>query len=234
MDVLEFKKYLIQTKIKPLFKQEGFEVSGTHWRKRESGFVKVFNLQLSQFNSMMGFKFFINIGLFFPDSYQLEFTNDFFGGIIPDVTKVIKNPKVQSCQFHSRDTDIFKRQRDYTFNKNTNPDDFEKYVIEDIKNEYLPFFNKINSIEDCAIFFKEFYPRPMHEYCIALGLAATNKKDEAKIKLGKLIKENQPSKVFITVLKEELNRLGIDYVVPEIKNTNDNDPLIDFSKGSYP
>ncbi|MCB0836828.1 MAG: DUF4304 domain-containing protein [Bacteroidetes bacterium] len=230
MKIPQYKKHLINKVIKPLFKESGFLVSGLHWRKNEPGFTKIFNIQLSQFNTPESFQFYINIGLFFPHSYRLSFTSKFWGGEMPEIPT---SPKIQNCQFAKRDQAIFGRNRDYSFSRNTDRVGFEKLILEDVENEYLPFLEGLDSLDSCRSFLNGFYGGYQYDYHIALGMVALGRTSEAKVMIDNIISLKKPPEEFLIVLNEELGKLGLDFNLP-LEKKDSNDGNIDFSKGSYP
>ncbi len=136
MTLLEHKARIIKEIFKPLFKMNGFNISGLTFVKNETGFSKLFNIQSSSFNSLESVSFYLNIGFLFPIAYEI---------------KEINKPKklyTSDCQFQMRSDDIIHRNQWYELKIDTNIPEFEKLLLADLTNHIIPFFDKYHNIED--------------------------------------------------------------------------------------
>jgi len=203
MNAIEFKDHLIKDVLKPGFKKAGFKVSGTHFTKEEEGFVKVFNVQSSQFSLNWQTGFYLNIGLFFPLAYAFRY-NEY----TENEMKFPEKPKESDCQFRFRSGLITKGLKSYNIDKNTNQAAFKEIVIKDIEESILPFYNSIKSLDDCL--YKEIdFPLASGTTTafVALTFATLGKQDKAKqVLITYLANENIPDKWRSKIVNEARKR----------------------------
>jgi len=203
MNAIEFKEHLIKDVFKPGFKKAGFKVSGTHFTKEEEGFVKVFNVQSSQFSLNWQTGFYLNIGLFFPLAYAFRYKE-----YTENEMKIPEKPKESDCQFRFRSDLITKGLKSYNIDKNTNQAAFKEIVIKDIEESILPFYNSIKSLDDCLYKEKDFpLASGTTTAFVALTFASLGKNDKA----GQILKtylenENIPDKWRSTIVNEARKR----------------------------
>ena len=203
MDAIEFKEHLIKDVLKPGFKKAGFKISGTHFTKEEEGFVKVFNVQSSQFSLNWQTGFYLNIGLFFPLAYAFRYNENTENEI-----KIPEKPKESDCQFRFRSDEITKGLKSYNIDKHTDHAEFAEIIIRDIEESILPFYNSIKSLDDCLYKEKDF-PLAFGTTTafVALTFASLGKKDKAgQILKAYLDNENIPDKWRYKIVNEARKR----------------------------
>ncbi|MBJ6142697.1 DUF4304 domain-containing protein [Hymenobacter sp. BT559] len=128
---------LIKTIVKPAFKIAGFRIDGNTFRKEENGFVKLFNVQYSQFNTYLSAAFYLNAGLYFPLTYGWRYN-------WPPPSRV----KESDCQFRFRTGDLTGRHRAYNVDENTDANQLAQAVKEEI-DASIQWFASIKELGDC-------------------------------------------------------------------------------------
>lgn len=221
----DFKEYIIDRVYKEELARHKFSSKRSTFTKKEEGFIKIFNIELSQFNYGTQFGYWINIGLFFPKAYNFRLS-DFYGDeefIVPS------NPKIADCQFHLRADELFDLPKTYDINLKINHDFFEKTVRQEINEVFIPFFNSVRNLEDCIQVIKKYTKINVCEIWVALTYASLGEFDRSKNLIYNFIEKENPSlkikKKIFKAFKQE--GLTLD-ILPE------DEERIDLTKGSYP
>ncbi|WP_299683707.1 DUF4304 domain-containing protein [uncultured Dokdonia sp.] len=134
---MKIKNEILKETIKPLFKLNGFKVSGNHFNKKEEDFVKVVNPQFSQFNDSENVRLTFNIGFYFP------LTNEFKG------VDSLKRISIDDCQIHERYGNVFLEGVDTWLEKKEKID--KQDFIEEVKffcENIIYWFSNFNSFNN--------------------------------------------------------------------------------------
>tara|TARA_A100001234_G_C12482114_1_gene323948 strand:- start:85 stop:696 length:612 start_codon:yes stop_codon:yes gene_type:complete len=134
---MTLKEQIIKEILKPNFKENGFKISGNHYRKVENGFIKVFNPQFSMFNDSENVRLTFNMGLYFPETTKFE------NRIEP------KKLSCHDCQFEERYGHLCTDSgNDYWIEKNDSNtvEEFENEIKDSVEKS-IKWFNQFDSIE---------------------------------------------------------------------------------------
>jgi len=151
MELKELKKRIL-TVYKDEFKKHGFNVSGNTFYKKESSFIKVFNIQLSQFNfynsdSNFSFSYYLNLGIFIPEALNFSFSTFYTDDVLDELEVPIK-PKISDCQFEKRANEILKVSNFNLIDGNTDLSRFVDSISNEMNEIILPFFSGISTLEN--------------------------------------------------------------------------------------
>jgi hypothetical protein len=144
MTLFEKRDKIIKEIIKPPFKASGFGISGTTFKKQEKDFLKIFNVQSSGFNLDDSVSFYLNLGLLFPIWFEIR--NEI----------IARSIKEYDCQFRIRTDSLTGRNQIYELTPETNFEEFEILIRNDIEKHILPFFDKYSNLDDCKNLHKDF------------------------------------------------------------------------------
>ena len=159
---------LIKTVVKPAFKIAGFRTDGNTFIKEENGFVKIFNVQHSQFNSSLSAAFYLNAGLYFPLTYGWRYN-------WPLPSRV----KESDCQFRFRTDNLTGRHRSYDVDEGTDGKQIEQVVKSEL-DAVIHWFTSIKELRDCISAQKQVHsPSQTCTYDVALTYAELGNSAEA-------------------------------------------------------
>ncbi len=233
MNLVELKKNIL-TVYKKEFKKNGFNISGNTFRKYENGFVKVFNIQPSQFNTFISdncfnYSYYINIGIFYPEAYNFSFS-DFYTDDVLEEMVIPKNPKETDCQFRARGDEIAGTQKSYIIDNNTNLTGFIELIKNEISEKLIPFFDHIADLEDCRVLISKFYQSDGVNIWTALTYASLGEHILAKKLVLEFFSQNE---IKPSIKRRIIQRFENKDVILGISNDDDQNE-IDISKGCYP
>ena len=125
----------------PLLKPLSFKKKALNYYRQLAEVGHIINIQKSSYGDRDNIRFRINIGIFEPKFWLVEY--DFkHTGQVPDY------PTEPDCLIRKTINDL--RSRNdlwYEVDENTNEQELIKRVQEDIQNYILPFFDQLNSIQ---------------------------------------------------------------------------------------
>jgi|SaaInlV_125m_DNA_1040241.scaffolds.fasta_scaffold44348_2 hypothetical protein len=144
MNSQEIFNSLLKNFIKPYFKKIGFKTSGQTFYLENEGFIKIIQIQKSQFNSAENVRFTFNIGVF--DTYVNEKLNI-----------SIKKPKPSDCVIEKRIGFLCPENKDTWFSiDNSTDQELFSSNLKNIFNQYLlSYLDSFQSIEDLAKCYQE-------------------------------------------------------------------------------
>ncbi|BDD13062.1 hypothetical protein FUAX_54940 (plasmid) [Fulvitalea axinellae] len=234
MNLAELKKNIFSI-YKKEFKKNGFNISGNTFRKKENGFVKVFNIQLSQFNfyisdNLFSCSYCINIGLFYPEAYNFSFSEFYTDDVLEEMVPP-KNPKESDCQFSSRGHEILGTLKSYVINNNTDIAIFIELITKEIKNVFIPFFEELVDLEDCKVLLNKYLKSDAVDIWTALAYTSLGKHYLAKELVLDVLKKNEVKPRIKKRIIHWIESKGVDLGVP---NDDDEQNKIDISSGRYP
>jgi hypothetical protein len=189
---------IIKKIVKPAFKIAGFQIDGNTFRKEEKGFIKIFNVQNSQFNTSLSAAFYLNAGLYFPLTYGWRYN-----------WPVPTRPKEYDCQFRFRTDALTGRHCSYCVDGDTDEKQFEQMVKFEV-DDVVKWFASINNLDDCLNAQSQIYPPSQTcTYDVALtyaGLGEFAKADEVFIAFTNQYMSNPAERVRMNV---EAKKQGI-------------------------
>lgn len=149
MTAKEKQADFIKTYLKPTLKTYGYQTSGQTWWKDKGDFFNVINLQNYSWNSKDSVDFRFNIGVALKSKLKdpLKKKATYFdlvthldeGTFIPDR----KNRK-------------FGDNQGYSITNDTDLSEFVSALKVDFETFILPGLDKLNSLDDCVIFYEQF------------------------------------------------------------------------------
>ena len=188
MTLLEKKENIIREVIKPAFKKAGFTTSAATFQKQEEDFIKIFNVQSSGTNGSDIARFYFNIGIVFPMTFEFWFKRP-----MPD------RPKEYQCQARMRSEDLTGRDPWYELNNETNYESYSEFVRSDIENFIIPFFEELKSLDDCLSLYKKFSEK-VADFTVDVGLTFATRGELHKAEI---------------ILSEYINKKGRDHELGE-------------------
>lgn len=197
MTLFEKRDRLIKEVIKPLFKENGFRVPGNTFRKSETNFIKIFNIQSSAWNLDDHVSFYLNIGFLFP--IYFEVTDQ----------PLPKQPKEYDCIFRIRTDSLTGLNQSYEISPKTEFEELKELIESDLTQFVFPFFERYKNIEDCLNLNKEFEDQhaPVEPY-VALTLIKNNEFEKGNRILDEFIKTTHDE--YANTLNEYRKRVNID------------------------
>lgn len=152
MNAKEKQTEFIKGYLKPKLKDEGFGTSGQTWWKNKGDFFIVINLQNSQWNSKDELSFCFNIGIALTDRLKDSAKKK------ATYNDIITN--LRESAYLSKDRQKHKYRQDgwlgYLLTDKTDLADFTNELRFDIENEILPRLNRLNNLDDCLDYYKDF------------------------------------------------------------------------------
>ena len=149
-----YKDYLMKEVFAPMFEQEGFSLSGRTFTKQEDTFTRVFNIQISEFNNYSTFSFFLNVGLFFPNTYNFRLA-EFFD---LEKLKIPQSVKINHCQFAIRAKDLIPNYEPYAVGPNTDQEVFTDRVHKEMDVVVMPYLKSLAKLDDCLLLTQPYTP----------------------------------------------------------------------------
>lgn len=129
---------LIKEGFHELLKPLGFKKKGNNFYLKCNGIGQIVNVQKSMSSTKQDIKFTINIGIFIPEHWLVEY--NFFNKTIPDY------PTEPECSIRRRIGTI-KKQEDiwYNLNADINENDLITEMKRNINDFILPYFNALDN-----------------------------------------------------------------------------------------
>ncbi|GAB3844797.1 hypothetical protein GCM10028822_02460 [Hymenobacter terrigena] len=166
---------LIKNVVKPAFKTAEFRIDGKTFRKKEKGFVKIFNVQNSQFNTSYSTSFYLNAGLYFPLTYGWRYN-----------WPIPIRPKESDCQYRFRTDALTGHHRAYNVDGSADLKELAGIVKFEV-DAVIQWFASIVELKDCLEAQKQVYPPGQTcTYDVALTYAG----------LGDFVKANEAFQIF--------------------------------------
>ncbi|WP_165903884.1 DUF4304 domain-containing protein [Hymenobacter gummosus] len=203
----EYLNQLVKDLVKPALRAEGFSTAGTTFRKPETGFVKVFNLQHSQFNYANTASFYLNLGLFFPYSYT-SFMSDW----MREDVDTPPQPRITDCQRNFRVDALTNQPEVLLIDDFTDRDAFAERLRVLICDYALPYFRYFQQVEDFLEVNDGVYGQQADELPLAhvvIALHELGRRAEARELLRRLVESEQPADQ-LQRLQRAAQRHGID------------------------
>lgn len=192
MNLKEEKKRIIKEIYKPILKENGFRTTGNHFWKHEKEFIKTFNIQFSSFNYEQNMSFYINIGLLFPVINELN------------NVETPEKPKEYNCNIRFRSNSLNGNSKmKHTINRETDINEFEKYLKKELNEYIIPFYNSLTEVENCLEIKNKVLINYVSniEYYVGLTLIRYGRFESGDIIFRKYLEKVAPENI------EKLNRL---------------------------
>lgn len=180
---------IVREGIHHFLKPKGFKKRGLNFKRTVGELSHVLNIQRSQYNSQSDIKFTINLGIFSPDYYKIEYDYNF-----EKENKIPDFPREYDSIIRLRIGALrYEEDKWYKVNSNTDIRQIIKEMDEDINKFILPFFDKISTIESLLNELKlgKITGHPPQILKRFLLLVELGKFDEAKEELKKLSIESR-------------------------------------------
>lgn len=204
----EYLNQLVKDLVKPAFRAEGFSTAGTTFRKSETGFVKVFNLQHSQFNYLNTISFYLNLGIFFPHSYT-SFMSDWMREDL--VTP--PQPRITDCQRNFRVDALTKQPEALLIDEATDRAAFAERLRVLIWEHALPYFRHFRQVEDFLVTNDDVYGQQADQLPlahVAIAWQEQGRHVEARELLRRCLAERGQTADGTKRLRQAARRHGID------------------------
>lgn len=187
--------------IKPKLTSIGFKKSGNTFRRKENDFLIIFDIWKSSWNSANDISFWFETGVFMESFYRFMFNEE---------SK--KSIRTNHCSMRLHSGSILHKGvpcYDYRLTEN-NEESLRNEIINDLDNSFLPFLNKLKSIEDILIFGeKDPVYCGMTKLFVGFALSEKGEKNKSKILIKEYLNNAKYPQNWIDRINAECDRLKI-------------------------